>query len=106
MKKRFSLIFEACYADEFNRLTILLALGGSLIAYLIWSKLSSYDTFNFYTPYSYYPLEMLAAIIILHMIIIVYSYKLDKYISYLLSSALTFYALLIIILEFYYWANL
>ena len=106
MKKFFKATCDALYLDEYNRLTILLTVTLSVIAYLFWSKLSQAENFNFFLPYNYYPLEIFILVFVLHAIISVHSYSIDKQISRLLTSSTVFFALLIIVLEFYYWAYL
>lgn len=106
MKELLKQVKTALYVDEFNRLSILLGGGGALICYLIWIKLSNSENFIFFTPYGYYPLQVFLAVWLMHVIIAVYSYKIDKFISYLMTASLIFYSILIIVLEFYYWASL
>lgn len=98
--------YKAIYLDSFNRWAVIAGLALALVNYLIWHMLGGKESFSVYSPYGYYPLQMLAIVWLLHLIIAVYSYKIDKKISYLLTSALTFYALLIIVLEIYYWVSL
>ena len=107
IRDNFKPIYDSCYLDEYNRLALLGSVGIFLISYIFWYRLSSTESFQyFYSPYSYYPLEMYTMVFVLHLIIIVNSYKLDKSISHLLSSSLVFFSILLLILEAYYWFSL
>lgn len=93
----------ALWSDQYNRINVVMSICGGLIIYIIWKNLAQNPNFLFYTPYNCYPIEIFLIIFIMHLILAVSSYHIDKYISNLLLSALQFYLILIIILELYYW---
>lgn len=95
-------IKSSLYENVLNRYfvvgQILLLLG----IYLLWSKVIVAQNIYIYSSTKYFPLQVYAVVLILHLILSVYSYKNDKYISSLLLGASTFYAVLILILELLY----
>ena len=99
-------IKECFWNDVVNRYCLIVVLSFGLIEYFLWQYLSKNEYFIFYTPYSYYPLQVYLIIAIIHLFISYSSYKINTRISNFLLGFLTIYGLFIIVLEIYYWVQL
>ncbi len=99
-------IKECFYEDKINMYSLLILFFISILDYIIWRYLSGKEEFFFYTPYDYFPLEILFVIFVMHVFISYNSYKLNKYISNMLMASVVFYSILILAIEGFYLAQL
>jgi hypothetical protein len=82
-------------------ITVILA----IVAYVIWKSSISDNQIYVFTVLNYYPIQILLLIFVIHLILSLYAYRNDKYISYLLGGSTVFFAALILLMEVFYLAN-
>lgn len=75
------------------------------MAILIWLKIIVAQNIFIYSSTSYFPLQVYAVVMIVHLVLSIYSYKKDVYISNLLLGASAFYIMTILVLELLYIIN-
>jgi len=95
-------IKASLYENILNRYFVISQIVLFVITFAIWKKIIVVQNIFIYSPTNYYPLQVFSVVFVLHIVLSVYSYKNDKYISSLLLGAITLYLLLILILEFLY----
>lgn len=95
-------IKSSLYDNILNRYLVLIQIVLFVIAILIWMKVLVAQNVFIYSSNNYFPLQIYVVVFFLHLILSVYSYRKDRYISNLLFGASTFYIVLIIVLELLY----
>jgi hypothetical protein len=95
-------ITDSLYTNVLNRYFVIGQIALFSVAILIWMKIIVAKNIFVYSSTNYFPLQIFVIVLILHIILSVYSYKNDKYISNLLLGASVLYILLILILESLY----
>lgn len=98
----FTLIKQALLDDIVNRYLFALTFALSLIDWIIWrSFLTSPDLYVF-IKIGYYPVKLLAFLLIINGSLAVFSYVKEKEISYLLWMGSLFLSVLVFALEIFY----
>lgn len=88
--------------DLYNRYFVVFTVIVGLIEYVVWSQAIVGGGIFVYTRLSYYPVQLLIVIFILHLILSIYSFRKDEHISHLLLGALPVLAIFVLILEIFY----
>ena len=95
-------IRNSLYDNVLNRYFVLAQVVLFVVVALIWSRVIVSQNVYIYSSTNYFPLQVYVVVVVIHLILSVYSYRNDKYISNLLLGACTFYLVLILILELLY----
>jgi len=95
-------IQSSLYGNKINRYFVLGQLLLFALTLLIWVKVIVARDIYIYSSTNYFPLQIFVVVFIIHIVLSVYSYKNDKYLSNLLLGASLFYIILIFILEMLY----
>lgn len=102
-------IFNEIKLSLFNNRTNLCMLIFQIVAFAItfavWNMVIEKKDIYIYTVTNYFPLQIFAFIMVIHLFLSVYSYGRDKHISYVLLGASSFLMLIIITIEFLYILN-
>jgi len=85
-----------------NRYFLIIQIVLLFVAILIWFKIIVAQNIYIYSSTNYFPLQVYSVVMLVHLILSVYSFKKDVYISNLLLAASTFYIIIILILELLY----
>lgn len=101
-KDIFNGIKVSLYENILNRYFVLGQIFLLVAVILIWTKIIVAQNIFVYSSTNYFPLQVYIIVLALHLILSVYSYKNDKYISNLLLGASALYIILILILELLY----
>jgi len=105
LKQFLSIIQESLIANKINRYLLISQLVMFGISLVVWIYVIERRDIFVYSVTDYFPLQIFCLIFMLHLILSVYSYNRDKYISYLLLGATQLYILVIISLEIFYILN-
>lgn len=105
LKRFLSTTQESLIADKINRYLLISQLPMFGISFVVWIYVIERRDIFVYSVTNYFPLQIFCLIFILHLILSIYSYNRDKYISYLLLGATQLYILVIISLEILYILN-
>ena len=105
IKNIFQEIKSTLFDDRANLYMLLFQIVAFAITFTIWNLVIEKRDIFIYTVTNYFPLQIFAIIIIIHLFLAVYSYKKDRQISHVLLGASTFLMLIIITIEFLYILN-
>jgi len=95
-------IADSLYKNVLNRYLVLGQIVLLCAAVLVWIKIITAQNIFIYSSTNYFPIQVYIVVMAIHLILSVYSYKNDKYISGLLLGASILYVVLILILELLY----
>ena len=105
VRETFKNVKKSLFDDRFNYIALIISIIAFLVEFIIWQELIVRKEVFVYSVLAYYPLELFAAIFVIHVVLAISSYKLDKYISNFLLGFGVFYLFLIFIAEVFYIVN-
>ena len=104
-KKTYELIRISLIDNKFNFYALVISILVFVIEYIVWQDMIIKQDVFVYSVLTYFPLELFAIFFVIHVILAVYSFRVEKMISNLLLGFNVFFLYLIFIIEAFYLIN-
>ena len=105
IKNTYELIDKALIKNKFNFYALVISILVFVTEYIVWQEMIVKQDVFVYSVLTYFPLELFAIVFVIHVILAVYSFRVERMISNLLLGFNIFFLYLIFIIEAFYLIN-